>query len=156
PRPPTPYALYPSHRYFYSPASFPADIDPMRPGFANTPFRVSALVSTYKGERFIRGCLEDLVAQTLFSHSTRGIAALEILVINSGSPEGEDRIICEFAARSPDRFTYIHTQERETLYAAWNRALRAARGNYLTNANVDDRHHPEALERMANTLDCAP
>ncbi len=33
-----------------------------------------------------------------------------------------------------------HLQEaRETLYQAWNRGIKQARGRYLTNANTDDR-----------------
>jgi glycosyltransferase involved in cell wall biosynthesis len=112
-----------------------------------TGFRVSAIVSTYNGERFIRGCLEDLVAQTLFA---RG--GLQIVVVNSGSTQNEDASIQEYVGCYPDRFIYLRT-ERETLYAAWNRAIRAAGGTYLTNSNVDDRHHPEALERMAEALD---
>ncbi len=115
------------------------------------PFRVSAIVSTYKGERFMRGCLEDLAGQTLFA-----AGELQIVVINSASPQGEDAIIREFVQKYPGQFVYIRTEERETLYAAWNQGIRVSSGKYLTNANVDDRHHPQALQQMAAILDRQP
>ena len=111
-------------------------------------FRVTAIVSTYNGERFLRGCLEDLVAQTLF-----GRGELEVVVIDSASQQREGEIAAEFAGRYPDRMRYARTGERESLFAAWNRGIGMARGEYLTNANVDDRHHPGALEKMAAALD---
>ena len=45
-------------------------------------YKVSAIVSVYKAERFIKGCLEDLLSQTLFQKGD-----LEIIIVNSGSPE---------------------------------------------------------------------
>lgn len=108
----------------------------------------TAIVSVFKAERFIRGCLEDLTAQTLFQ-----CGQLEIVIINSGSPENEDALIREYAARYPSRIKYIHTKERETIYQAWNRGVELANGRYLTNANADDRHRPDALEIMASYLD---
>ncbi|MBI5510712.1 MAG: glycosyltransferase [Deltaproteobacteria bacterium] len=108
--------------------------------------RVSALVSVYNAERFMRAALEDLVAQTLFAHGE-----LEIIVINSGSPQGEETIVKEFQNRHAN-IKYVRT-ERETIYAAWNRGLRLASGTYLTNANTDDRHRPDGLELLANALE---
>ncbi|MCX8042728.1 MAG: glycosyltransferase, partial [Desulfobacterota bacterium] len=112
-------------------------------------YLVSAIVSTYNAERFIRGCLEDLVVQTLYQ---KGL--LEIIVINSGSQENEETIVREFQMRHP-HIVYFKT-ERETLYAAWNRGVQIARGKYLTTANTDDRHHPRAFERMAQALEDDP
>jgi len=114
------------------------------------PFLVTALVSTYNSEAFIRGCLEDLTSQTLFS-----LGRLEIIVIDSGSRENEREIVREFQGRHP-RIRLIRTEQRETIYQAWNRGIRAAGGRYLTNANTDDRHRPDALEVMARELDSDP
>ena len=44
-------------------------------------YLVSAIVSTYNSEKFIRGCLEDLENQTIADK-------LEIIVVNSGSRAG--------------------------------------------------------------------
>ncbi len=109
--------------------------------------KVSAIVSVYKAEKFMRGCLDDLVSQTLFAEGE-----LEIVIINSGSPENEDSIIREYAEKYRN-INYIKTEEREGIYTAWNRGIKAANGEYITNANADDRHRKDALETMANYLD---
>ena len=110
-----------------------------------SPPLVSAIVSTYKSERFLRGCLEDLERQTIADR-------LEIIVVDSNSPQNERAIVEEFQKRYSN-IVYIRSQERETVYGAWNRGIRAARGKYVTNANTDDRHRGDALEILARTLD---
>lgn len=110
----------------------------------NEDYWISAIVSTYNSESFMRGCLEDMEAQSCADR-------LEIIVIDSGSEQGERAIVAEFQQRY-DNIRYVRT-ERESLYAAWNRGVALARGRYLTNANCDDRHRADALEVMARTLD---
>ncbi len=112
---------------------------------------VSAIVSTYKGERFLRGCMDDLIGQTLFVSGQ-----LEVLIVDSASPEKEAEIAGEFVGLYPEYIRYIRTTERQTLYGAWNTGIRLARGKYLTNANVDDRHEPRCLEIVAAALDEHP
>src|SRR5439155_1145656 len=98
-------------------------------------------------ERYIRACLEDLEAQTIADRT-------EIIVIDSGSPQNERAIVEEFQQRYSN-IVYLRT-ERETLYAAWNRAVQMARGKYITNANSDDSHRADALEKLALTLEADP
>lgn len=111
-------------------------------------FKLTAIVSLYNSIEFVEGCLQDLVDQSLFKRDQ-----LEILVIDSNSPQDERCVVEQYARRYPGRIVYHRTDERETLYQAWNRALSMAKGEYLTNANSDDRHHPEALEIMCMALD---
>jgi len=113
-------------------------------------YQVSALVSAYKSEAVFRGCLENLVNQTLYRRGE-----LEIVVIDSASPENEWVIISELSPK----YEHIHavrTREREPLYKAWNRAIELSRGSYLANANSDDRRRLDALEIMADELDAHP
>ncbi|MBD3409072.1 MAG: glycosyltransferase [Ignavibacteriales bacterium] len=112
--------------------------------------KVSALVSIYKAEAFIEERLDDLLAQTLYEKGE-----LEIVVVNSGSPENEHPIIRDYAEAYRD-VTYLRTEERETLYRAWNRAARVAKGAYLVNANADDRLRPDAYEILSSALDADP
>ncbi len=107
-------------------------------------YLVSAIVSTYNSEKFIRGCLEDLENQTIADR-------LEIIVVNSGSQQNEEAIVKEFQA-GYSNIVYIKTEQKEGVYAAWNRAVRAASGRFLTNANTDDRHRRDALEILSNEL----
>ncbi len=109
---------------------------------------VSAIVSTYNSERFMRSCLEDLERQTIADR-------LEIIVIDSCSPENEGHIVQDFQSRYSN-IVYLRTEQREGLYTAWNRAVAMARGIYLTNANTDDRHHPSSFEKLVQALDAAP
>jgi glycosyltransferase involved in cell wall biosynthesis len=112
--------------------------------------KVSAIVSLYNAMEFVEGCLEDLVQQTLFKSGE-----LEIVVIDSNSPQGEKSVVERYQAQYPN-IVYHRTAERETLYQAWNRGIELARGRYITNANSDDRHHPNALHILAKTLDMRP
>ncbi len=108
--------------------------------------KVSAIVSTYNSEKFIKGCLEDLVAQSLYK-----AGELEIVVIDSGSNECEGKIIEAFQKEYKN--IYYARTEKETIYSAWNRGIRLAKGKYITNANTDDRHTELAFEKMAAVLD---
>jgi glycosyltransferase involved in cell wall biosynthesis len=126
----------------------PAPAGRPSPAPAASP-KVTAIVSTYKSAAFLRGCLEDLTGQTLYARGE-----VEIIVIDSGSPDNEGDIVRDMQRAHPG-IRYLRT-ERETLYAAWNRAIGMARGRYLTNANTDDRHRADALEVMAARLDGDP
>jgi glycosyltransferase involved in cell wall biosynthesis len=109
---------------------------------------VSAVVSACNSARFMEGCLEDLEAQTIADR-------IEIIVVDSASEEGEEAIVRRWQKRYPN-IRYTRTERREPVYAAWNRAIRMARGTYLTNANTDDRHRTNAFERMGRVLDLRP
>jgi O-antigen biosynthesis protein len=115
-----------------------------------TKFKVSAIISTYNSEKFIAGCLLDLVDQTLYKKGE-----LEIIVIDSASEQNEQSIVQNFQIKYPN-IVYDRTPNRETLYGAWNRGIKMSRGAYITNANTDDRHRPDALEVMAHYLDTSP
>jgi glycosyltransferase involved in cell wall biosynthesis len=118
------------------------------PNPAESKYTVSAIVSVYNCRKFIRRCLEDLENQTIADK-------LEIIVVNSGSQENEEQIVKEFQQKY-NNIKYIKTEHREGIYRAWNRAVAAARGRYLTSANTDDRHRKDALEIMAKALDAEP
>jgi glycosyltransferase involved in cell wall biosynthesis len=112
---------------------------------------VSAIISTYNSEEFIKGRLDNLVEQTIF-------ADIEIIIVNSGSEQNEETIINNYLSRYKN-IKYLKTQERETIYKAWNRGIIISQGKYVTNANTDDRLRTDALEILSKKLeehvDCA-
>ena len=109
--------------------------------------RVTALVSTYNGARWLPSRLDNLLAQTVATE-------LQIVVVDSGSEQNEASIV-ESYQRLHSQVDYLRTP-RETLYAAWNRGIVVAQGSYLTSANVDDRLCPDALERLIEALEADP
>jgi glycosyltransferase involved in cell wall biosynthesis len=111
---------------------------------ASGEYLVSAIVSTYNAERFIRGRLEDLLAQSIAKY-------LEIIVIDSGSQQNERCIIEDFQKRYQN-IRYIRTEQRETIYQAWNRGIRLATGEFLCNANADDRLRYDCIETLVQSL----
>jgi glycosyltransferase involved in cell wall biosynthesis len=111
-------------------------------------YLVSAVVSTYNSEKYIRGCLDDLENQTISDR-------LEIIVINSGSEQNEDAIVRDYQKRFSN-IRYLKTEHRENLYHAWNRGIEMATGKYITNANTDDAHRKDALELLADAMQRHP
>jgi FkbM family methyltransferase len=109
---------------------------------------LTAIVSTYNSERFLAGCLENLLQQTIADQ-------IEIIVVNSGSEENEESVAKRYQRRHSN-IQYIKTECRENVYSAWNRAIKIASGKYITNANTDDRHRKDAYEVMVNVLEENP
>lgn len=105
---------------------------------------VSVVISTYNSQRFIRGRLENLITQTLFRDT-------EIIVVNSGSQQDEESIVQEYA-KVHSNIRYLRTDQRETIYKAWNRGIAVAKGKFVTNANTDDRLRKDAFEILSKAL----
>jgi len=105
---------------------------------------VSAIVSAYYAEEFLEGCVEDLHNQTLRPEI--------VVVCQEGSRE--HKIAKEQLGEIADKI--VTTPDIPTIYEAWNLGVKAARGKYLTNANTDDRHRPDAYEQMVAVLESMP
>lgn len=94
----------------------------------------------------MRGCLEDLLQQTLYKQNK-----LEIIVIDSASPENEEDIVRDYQVKYP-HIKYLRTPQSEGLYQSWNRGIQVAKGKFITNANTDDRHDTHCLELLSDSL----
>ncbi|MGE0492519.1 MAG: glycosyltransferase [Vulcanimicrobiota bacterium] len=109
--------------------------------------KVSALVSCYRSEAWLATRLDNLLAQDLGQ-------ALEIVVVVSGSPQREAEITADYQCRHPN-IRLLETPH-QTVYGAWNRAIEIARGEFLTNANTDDRMQTDGLSRLVCCLESLP
>ncbi len=99
--------------------------------------KVSAIISAYYAEEYLPGRIENLLKQSLNP---------EIVVVCKEESK-EHEIAKEFDIK------IITTPDIPTIYEAWNMAIKQAEGEYITNANCDDRLYPRALEKLANALD---
>ena len=73
-------------------------------------------------------------------------AALEVLVVDDASTDRSPAIAAAIAARDP-RFRLIRQPKNLGGYAARNRALAEARGDFVTVQDADDWSHPERIAR---------
>ena len=72
---------------------------------------------------------------------------LECVVVDDGSSDGTSAVVEAIAARDP-RVVFIRSPGNEGVSEARNRALRVARGTWLTFVDADDSLRPGGLEAM--------
>lgn len=109
---------------------------------------ITAIVSTYNSEAFIAECLADLTRQTVADR-------MEIIVVDAASPQNE-RGVVEAFQKVHRNITYVRTGEQIGVYAAWNLALRIARGKYVTPFSTNDRLRSDSYATMSSALDNHP
>mgnify|MGYP003121220334 CR=1 FL=1 len=108
--------------------------------------KISLITSVYDGDEYIRPFLEDITKQTIFEDKC------ELILINANSPGNEEEVIQEYLEKYPDNIVYKRLDKDPGIYGVWNKAVGMASGEYLSNANLDDRKAPNSLERHAREL----
>lgn len=109
---------------------------------------VSIITSVYKGDKFIEGFLKDITSQSMFNRC-------ELILINANSPDNEESTIRWYVQRYPN-IIYIRLDKDPGLYAVWNYAIKIASGNFITNANIDDRRSKDSIETLYNEIIKSP
>ena len=104
--------------------------------------KVSTIVSAYFAADYLAGRLDNLFTQE---------PKPEIVVVCQRN-SAEHKIIQDYALD----VVLVLTDDIPTIYAAWNLGIEASSGEYVTNANCDDRLFPGALAKMAAILDGKP
>lgn len=97
---------------------------------------ISVIVPVYKVEKYIRDCIDSILAQSFNN--------FELILIDDGSPD-QCGLICDEYAGTDKRIKVIH-QENGGLSAARNAGLDVMTGNYVTFVDSDDIIAPNYLE----------
>ena len=113
--------------------------------------KVSVIVSLYNASEKLNLFLTALKQQSLVQ-----AGAVEIILVDSGSPDRERAVLEEFIKTHPMNAVYARSAQRETIQAAWNRGIGLARAPYLVFLGVDETLYPETLELLASELDRSP
>lgn len=108
--------------------------------------KVSIITSVYNGDEYIKPFMEDITRQSIFKEKC------ELILINANSPGNEEEVILEYQKKFPDNIVYKRLEEDPGIYGTWNIGLKMATGEFLTNANLDDRKAIDSLERHAAEL----
>lgn len=110
---------------------------------------VSAIASLYRGGKFIEQFMDNITSQSCFRDYC------ELVIVDADSPENESEVIERFC-RQHKNIVYRRMNHRIGIYDAWNVGARIARGEYLTNTNLDDLRRSDSLELQAAVLDNLP
>jgi glycosyltransferase involved in cell wall biosynthesis len=113
-----------------------------------TPPKLSIITSIWNGDEFIAGFLQDITSQTIFSEC-------ELILVNANSPGHEEKVIEPYLSAYPN-IRYVRLDHDPGVYGVWNRAIKMAKGEYLTNANLDDRSRKDAYEVLLAALEADP
>lgn len=112
--------------------------------------KVSIITSLYKSKEFIRSFMADIIKQTIFNQC-------ELIIINANSPnkDTEKQVIAPYLKKYPN-ILYFELDEDPGIYAIWNLAIQLSQGEYITNANADDRLRHDCYQIYAQFLDTHP
>ena len=113
--------------------------------------RVAVIVSLYKAADKLPLFLHAVRSQTLLQSRQ-----LELILVDSGSPDDEHAALSQTLAEFALPYFYVRTATRETIQTAWNRGIGLARAPYLSFLGVDETVTADALAVLADALDDDP
>ena len=101
--------------------------------------KVSVIIPVYNMGKYIRECLDTVVAQSLKN--------IEIICVDDGSTDNSRSIISEYRQR--DKRIILLTQENQGAGPARNNGIRHAKGEFIAFMDPDD-YYPEkqTLQKM--------
>jgi GT2 family glycosyltransferase len=109
--------------------------------------RISVVLPTYNGARYLRESIASVLAQTEPN--------FELIVVDDCSTDDTPALLAEAAERDPRILVQRNATNRK-LPASLNIGFRQARGGYFTWTSDDNRYEPTALATMARALDEHP
>ena len=104
--------------------------------------RVSVVVPIYGVEKYIKQCLDSILAQTLKD--------IEVILVDDGSPDRSGEIADEYALKD-SRIKVIH-QANQGYGVAVNVGLDLAQGEYVAIVEPDDYIEPDMYEKLYNQI----
>lgn len=113
-------------------------------GIQRQATRVSVIVPTYNGLRYLMPCLHALVAQTF--------SAFHIIVVDDGSTDGTSAVL----RRDFPAVSILRLPTNRGLVRANNAAIAACATEYVVLLNNDTEPEPQWLERLVATADAHP
>ena len=102
------------------------------------------VLSEYPPNEYIEGFLANMTSQSVFDDC-------ELIIIDANSPGNEKEVIDRYREQYPN-IIYKRLDKDPGIYGCWNQALDIASGEFVTNANLDDRRSRQQLEIFANEL----
>jgi glycosyltransferase involved in cell wall biosynthesis len=109
--------------------------------------KISIVLPTYNGARYIRTSIESCLTQTF--------PDFELIVVNDCSTDETLGILDEYALKD-NRILIINNEFNKKLPLSLNTGFEKARGQYFTWTSDDNYYAPHALQEMLTALEANP
>ena len=109
--------------------------------------KVSIILTTYNGEKYITQAIESVFLQTL--------SDFELIIINDASMDDTEKIISNLANKN-SRIKYFKNKTRLGFRKCLNQGLREAKGKYIARIDDDDIWDSQKLEKQIDFLEKNP
>lgn len=109
--------------------------------------KVSVVLPTYNGEKYIRESIDSIIGQTFMDW--------ELIIVNDCSTDHTSQIVREYEKKD-GRIRVIDNPENKKLPESLNIGFRNAVGEYLTWTSDDNMYLPSAFGRMKEYLEKHP
>jgi glycosyltransferase involved in cell wall biosynthesis len=102
---------------------------------------ISVICSVRNGARHLE--------RYLWSLNTQCLQQFEIIFLDSASTDNTFEVLCKYSFRPGIKKRVIRSEHNITIYAAWNRMINEASGQWIINYNVDDYLFRETLRLLS-------
>lgn len=106
---------------------------------SKTPL-VSIITGVYNGEKYLQETIESILNQSYPN--------LEYIIVDGESTDNTVEIIRRYEAR----FAFWKSEKDRGLYEAWNKALTAAKGEWICFVGSDDILYPDAIKNYVDFI----
>ena len=103
---------------------------------------ISIIVPVYKAEKYLRRCVNSILAQTYQN--------IEVLLIDDGSPDNSGSICDEYAEK--DSRVRVFHKSNSGVSSARNLGLKEAKGQYIGFVDSDDYVLPKMYETLTDLI----
>ena len=103
--------------------------------------KVTLIIPVYNSEKYIAKCLDSILKQTYTNY--------EILIVNDGSRDNSEQIICEYKNKYPEKIIFIE-QENKGVSITRNESIKKANGKYIMFIDNDDYIDSNYIETFIN------
>jgi glycosyltransferase involved in cell wall biosynthesis len=104
--------------------------------------KVSIITPCYNGARYISETIDSVISQSYKDW--------EMLIVNDGSTDNSEEIICKYSEKEP-RIKYIK-QNNSGSAVARNRGIKECTGRYIALLDADDLWDSQFLEKQINFM----
>lgn len=105
------------------------------------PVKVSVVVAVFNGEQYLEQTLNSIIEQTYQN--------IELIVVDGASTDRTHQILQKFN----DKIDYWISEPDNGIYDAWNKAIKASSGEWISFVGADDILLPTAIEQYLQHIE---